>query len=156
MKKITMHFIILMFLLLSLTSCRIDKDSSKDIFQYKESYIGNNSAVGGIIDQLPHSKEFKQMTLQTKKKPYGMVIEYNNSAGDTKSIAINNATFLFALVKNLDWITFGFPDEKYTLERDQLQQWYGKDLSDYTNEKDLKNLIQTNLKDKTKVNQLFI
>lgn len=155
MKKITTYFMIVLLLLLSLTGCVSSNGSSKDIFQYKDSYIGNNSAVGGIIHLLPQSKEFKEMALQTKKKPYGMELEYGNITGDRKIMVINNATFLFALVKNLEWITFTFPEEKYTLTRDQLQQWYEKDLNKYTNKKDLMKLIETNTKDKNKVEQLI-
>jgi len=39
--------------------------------------------------------------------------------------------------------------------RQQLDEWYGKDLSSYTNEEELEELIHTYLKDKNKVGQLF-
>ncbi|MDP4105705.1 MAG: hypothetical protein Q8935_12225 [Bacillota bacterium] len=74
---------------------------------------------------------------------------------DIKEIYINNATYIFALVKNTDWITIDFPNEKDTLTRHQIQQWYGKDISKITTEKDLKKLIQTNVNNETKVNELF-
>lgn len=155
MKKITPYFTLLVLMLMILSGCRSSNNSSQDIFQYRGSYIGNNSAVGNIITELPQSKAFKQVTLQTKKKPYGMVIEYGHITGDIKNSVINNASYMFALVKNADWISFDYPNEKYTLTRQQLQQWYGTDLSKITNEKDLKKLIQTNLNDKNKVNELF-
>ncbi|WP_088012729.1 DUF4825 domain-containing protein [Gottfriedia acidiceleris] len=153
MKRFLAYFILL--LLISLTSCTLNKNSSKDIFHYKNANIGNNSAVGSIIKQLPNHKEFNQMSLQTKKKPYGMTIYYKNLPANTNNIVINNATYLFALIKNVDWIVFDFADQKFTVKRQQLDEWYGKDLSSYTNEKELEELIHTNLIDKSKVNQLF-
>ena len=150
MKKITPYFTLLVLMLMSLTGCRSSNHSSQDIFQYRGSYIGNNSAVRNIITELPRSKAFKQPALQTKEKPYGMVIQYGHVTGDIKDIDINNTSYMFALVKNADWISFDFPNEKDTLTRQQLQQWYGTDLSKITNEKDLKKLIQTHLNDKTK------
>lgn len=156
MKKVLIIFIPLLFLLLNLTSCSFCKSSNNDIFQFKNSYIGNNSAVSSIIKQLPNHKEFIKMSLQTKKKPYGMKIDYHNLPANTKNIVINNATYLFALVKNVEWITFDFADKNYTMTRQQLNEWYGKDVSSYTNEKDLEELIHTNLKEKSKINQLFI
>ncbi|PGM57345.1 DUF4825 domain-containing protein [Bacillus sp. AFS053548] len=154
MKKILGYFILLI-LLISLTSCFFNKNTNKDIFHYKNSYVGNNSAVGSIIKQLPNHNEFTKMSLQTKKKPYGMTIVYKNLPANTKNIVINNGTYLFVLIKNVEWIVFDFADQKYTVTRQQFNEWYGKDLSSYTNEKDLEELIHTNLKDKNKVNQLF-
>ncbi|PEL07681.1 DUF4825 domain-containing protein [Bacillus sp. AFS017336] len=156
MSKIFKQFIPLLFILLILSSCALSQSSNKDIFQYKNSYLGNNSAVGNIIKQLPNNKEFKKMKIQTKKKPYGLTITYEKINVNPKNIVINNATFLFALIKNVEWITFEFADKKYTLTRQQLNEWYGKDVRSYTNENDLEELIHTNLKDKDKVNQLFI
>ncbi|MEH7455167.1 DUF4825 domain-containing protein [Gottfriedia acidiceleris] len=154
MKKILGYYI-LIILLISLTSCSLSKNTNKDIFHYKNSYVGNNSAVGSIIKQLPNHNEFTKMSLQTKKKPYGMTIDYKNLPANTKNIVINNATYLFALIKNVEWIVFDFADQKFTVTRQQFNEWYGKDLSSYSNEKDLEELIHTNLKDKNKVNQLF-
>ncbi|PEJ46695.1 DUF4825 domain-containing protein [Bacillus sp. AFS002410] len=156
MSKIFKQIIPLLFILLVLSSCALSQSSNMDIFQYKNSYLGNNSAVGNIIKQLPNNKEFKKMTLQTKQKPFGMTVSYENISVNPKNIVINNATFLFALIKNVEWITFEFADKKYTLTRQQLNEWYGKDVRSYTNENDLEELIHTNLKDKDKVNQLFI
>ncbi|MDP4105704.1 MAG: DUF4825 domain-containing protein [Bacillota bacterium] len=81
MKKLIPYFILLSILLVSLTGCKSNNNSSKDIFQYKGSYIGNNSAIGNIINELPGSKAFKKFSLQTKEKPYGMVIQYGNVTG---------------------------------------------------------------------------
>jgi len=40
-------------------------------------------------------------------------------------------------------------------DREQLQQWYGEDLNEMTNEQDLKKLIQSKTNDQNKVNELL-
>lgn len=133
----------------------ISSHASTNIFQYKGSYIGNNSAVMNVAHQLPQSKSFKTLSLQTKKKPYGMTLNYGDVHGSIKHLVVNNATYMFALIKNAEWIRFVFPNGKYTLTRKQLQQWYGKDLGKITKKKEIKKLIQTNLNNNSKVKQLF-
>ncbi|UPM52883.1 DUF4825 domain-containing protein [Gottfriedia acidiceleris] len=155
MKKI-LGYLILILLLISLTCCSFSNThTNKDIFHYKNSYVGNNSAVGSIIKRLPNHNEFTKMSLQTKKKPYSITIEYKNLPANTKNIIINNATYLFALIQNVESIVFDFADQKYTVTRQQLDEWYGKDLSSYTNEKELEKLIHSNLNNKNKIGQLF-
>ena len=53
-----------------------------------------------------------------------------------------NVTFLFTLVQNVDWITFNSDIGEYTISKENLQEWYGKELSEVQNEDELRNLIQ--------------
>jgi hypothetical protein len=155
MKNTTPYFVVVVLMLISFSGCSSNNDSNQDIFTYKGSYIGNNSTDVNIIQKLPYHKELKEVSLQTEKKPYGMVIDYGNVSGNIKNNVINNATYLFALVKNADWITFHFPNKEYTLTRKQLQNWYQEDLLNIKSEKDLKKLIQTNLNAGNKVSDLL-
>lgn len=156
MKKLTPYFVIGVLMLMLLSGCSSSSNNaSQDIFKYKGSYVGNNSAVANIIGKLPYSKEFKEVSLQTQKKPYGVVIKYGKVTGNIEKNVINNATYIYALVKNADFITFNFPNKKYTLTRQQLQNWYGEDLNQITDEKVLKKLIQTNLNSENKVRNLL-
>ena len=150
-----MRLISYLTLLFLLTGCGSGSEANNDIFQYKGSYIGDNSAVGNIIHQLPEADSFKQVMLQTGQEPYGMQIQYGDINGDIKSSTIINASYIFSLVKNVEWITFEYPNKKYTLTRTQLQQWYGEDLNEMTNEQDLKKLIQSKTNDQNKVNELL-
>ena len=78
-----------------------------------------------------------------------------NVSPQKRNYLIYNATFLFALIKNADWITFNFDDQEYNITRENLQNWYGKDLSDLKNEDKTKKLAQKYLEDESKINQLF-
>lgn len=68
-KTIRFLFFSLLILLL-LNGCNSNNDN-KDIFEFKGSYIGDNSALGNIVRQLPNSEHFKGSELKTKEEPYG-------------------------------------------------------------------------------------
>lgn len=164
MKKITKYIFFSLLILLFINGCSLNNNvqntTNEDIFQYEGSLIGDNSAVINIIGQLQHSEEFKEVLLQTKKEPYGMTITYNEIEAtmiekEYKETAIYNATFLLALVDNAEWITFVFEDLEYKITKEELQMWYGKELSEFTNEEELKSLVQEQLEDENKVNQLL-
>ncbi|MBG9801541.1 DUF4825 domain-containing protein [Brevibacillus laterosporus] len=160
MKRITIYFISLLSLMIFLNGCSLKADSKTDLFQYKNSYVGDNSAVGNIVKQLTHNKELKQISLETKKEPYGITLEYKDIDAkkldkELKETVISNSTFLFALIKNVDWITFKYPDQEFSVRKDKLQDWYNNKLDGFENEEDLKKLIQGQLKSEDTVNQFF-
>ncbi|SFP19491.1 DUF4825 domain-containing protein [Salibacterium halotolerans] len=162
MKKISRYICFSMLMLLLLNGCGFNNggnnSSSQDIFQHKGSVIGDNSAVINIIGQLQRNQEFEELSLETKEKPYGMSLTYGNidsniTEKEYKEMAIYNATFLFALIDNAEWITFNF-DDKYKIDRSQLQDWYDEDLNKFTNEEELETFVQKTI-DENKINQLF-
>ncbi|UOQ49940.1 DUF4825 domain-containing protein [Gracilibacillus caseinilyticus] len=164
MKSSTKYLLIFFLTVCVFTGCSTNKEvqSQSNIFTYNNSLIGDNSAVISIIKHLQHNKEFKEISLQTKEEPYGMTITYNEIKAteiekEYKETAIYNATFLFALIENAEWVTFDFGGEnyQYKITKEELQKWYGKLLSDFTNEEEIKNLVQKQLKDVNKINQLF-
>ena len=61
-----------------LSGCSLNNDSKTDLFQYKNSSVGDNSAVGNIVKELAHNKELNQISLETKKEPYGITLEYKD------------------------------------------------------------------------------
>jgi hypothetical protein len=72
-----------------------------------------------------------------------------------KETAIYNATFIFALVQNAEWATFNFNNREYKVTKEELQDWYGKELSDITNEDELRKRTQEYLEDESKINEFF-
>ncbi len=132
-------------------------NGKEDIFKFKDSFVGDNSAVGNIANHLQGAEHLKGFELETKDKPYGIILNYDWSESEQnyKKTAIFNATFLFALVQNTDWITFNFNNQEYKITKENLQNWYGEDFSEFTNEDELITLTQRYLEDEDKVNQLF-
>ncbi|PIC80182.1 DUF4825 domain-containing protein [Sporosarcina sp. P18a] len=162
MKNFTKYFLTSFILILFLNGCSSTTDQpSEDVFQYKGSYIGDNSAVIHIIEQLHDAEKFEEVSLETKTEPYGMTIKYKNmdaamGESEYKKTAIYNASYLFALIENAEWVSFEFGDYTYTIHKSELQEWYGKELNDFTNEEELDVFIQEKLQDDNEVQQLFV
>ncbi|WP_404451810.1 DUF4825 domain-containing protein [Virgibacillus necropolis] len=149
-----------LLLLLLITGCNSSSNVNEDLFKFKDSYVGDNSVVENIVRQLPNGEYVEGFELETKEAPYGMILEYGDIEATMiddaiKETAIYNATFIFALVKNAEWITFEFGKQTHTVTKKKLQGWYGKELSEFTNEDNLRNLIEEYLENENKVNQFF-
>lgn len=115
-----------------------------DLMKYKDSYVGNNGAVGNIIAKLPANVYSIGFSLQTNKKPYGIIINYkenqNLGSEDYNNFWINkkpneflekNAVILFSLIQNCDTIEFNVDNigkKSYKYTRKAIVQKYGGDL----------------------------
>ncbi|WP_338473203.1 DUF4825 domain-containing protein [Niallia sp. XMNu-256] len=147
-----------LLVILFLNGCNSnDTNIKNDIFQYKDSFVGDNSAVGNIANQLVGAEQLNGFELKTNEEPYGITLNYDliESEQKFKETVIFNATFLFTLVQNVDWITFNSDIREYTITRENLQEWYGKELTEFQNEDELRELIQEFLEGENKVNQLL-
>ncbi|WP_158233056.1 MULTISPECIES: DUF4825 domain-containing protein [unclassified Sporosarcina] len=162
MKNITKDFWSSFILVFLLSGCSSTTDApNEDLFEYKKSFIGDNSAVIHIIEQLPYADQFEGVSLETKTEPYGMTIQYEHMGAsmqesEYKEAAVYNASYLFTLIDNAQWVVFDFGDTTYTISKSKLQDWYGKELHDFTNEEDLNGFIADKLQDVNGVHQLFI
>lgn len=152
-----LKFLFSSLLIISIISGCNTNIEKEDIFKYKDSYVGDNSAVGNIMNQLQGAEYLKDFKLEIKEQPYGIILNYDwlDSEQNYKKSAINNATFLFTLVQNADWITFHFDNQKYKITKQNLQNWYREDFNRLQSEDELKKLKQKYLDDEEKVNQLF-
>ncbi len=157
-----LYLIFIVFLLFVITGCNNGNDSGEDVFQYKDSLVGDNSAVGAIITQLPFKEYYKEFALETKEEPYGIIMKYVADAEspklndeNMKELALCNSTYLLALVKNAEWVQYDFGEQLLKVNKKELQEWYGKELSSIPNEKELKSLLQAHLSDKNEITKYF-
>ena len=156
MKKI-LKLLSCSLLVISVASGCNTKTTEEDVFQYKNAYVGDNSAVINIVNNSMQSDNFRGLELKTKEMPYGIILNYDGSDSEKndKRTVIYNATYLFALIQNAEWITFNFDHQEYKIAKDALIEWYGEDFSTFQSEEELKTLIQKRWDDEYKVNQLF-
>ena len=156
MKQMLKFLSLSLLVILIVSGCNTTNEK-EDIFKFKDSFVGDNIAVGNIVNQLQGAEHFKWFELETKEKPYGIILNYDWSESEQnyKKTAVFNATFLFTLVQNAEWITFNFDNQEYKITKENLQNWYGEDFSELKNEDDLKALTQKHLENEDKVNQLF-
>lgn len=158
MRKMIEFLLISLMVMLFLSGCNSNATNiDRDIFQLKDSFVGDNNTVGNIVNQLPGAEDLNDFELKTNKEPYGIILNYNeiHSEKEYQETVIYNASFLFALVQNVDWITFNSDVREYTITKENLQEWYSKDLSKIQNEDELRELINDYLEDESKVNQLL-
>ena len=145
-------------LLASLAVSGCDKKSSEtDVFQYKNTDVGNNTAVGNVLNALPVTAYSKSFQLATKQPPYGIILNYDGSESQQQrqQIIVYTATYLFALVNNVDWISYNFADQQYMLSKEQLQSWYAADLNDIQTADELEVLINRHINDADNMQQLL-
>ena len=128
-----------------------------DLFNFKDAYVGDNSAVGNIVSRLKNAEQFKGFELKTDEEPYGIILNYSleETEQNYKEIVIYNATFLFTLIQNADWIMFNFENEEYIITKEKLKNWYGEEFTGMQSEDEVKIFIQKHTDDKNKVDQLF-
>ena len=51
-----------------------------DLFQFKNSYIENNNAVGNMVNQLQAAELLSSFELETKKQAYSIILNYDWSS----------------------------------------------------------------------------
>ena len=106
----------------------------------KTPYVGDNAKDGAIIGQLPvtwKGLSYDSFSLQTKEEPYGLTIQYKETAENSLSDFLdnpfseameeNNALLLFAAIENLGEVTFTkLPGMKIlTFERGRISGIFG-------------------------------
>lgn len=144
----------LVFILL-FSGC-ISNDTNESIFQYEDSFVGDNSAVSNITNQLPGADQMNSFELHTDKNPYGITLNYDwkESEQAYKESVMYHGTFLFKLVQNVDWITFKADLGEYRLTKEMLEEWYDNKLEEVQQEEELRELIENYLEDDSKVSHL--
>ncbi|MBC6163947.1 DUF4825 domain-containing protein [Listeria booriae] len=88
------------------------KEDAKVLFENRDTYVGDNSAVSTILQHLYLQKYKQELQLQTQKQPYSMKVTYGlpdaYKTEDIRNMLEKNAAVLFALIPNVDKVTFQF------------------------------------------------
>lgn len=126
---------------LVLSGCSGKEKADPDLFQYKDSYIGDANQLGAIAQELPGYGQYEGMELQTKEEPYEMKLYYETADGEfTDEMMMQNATAYFVLVQNADLVTIAVDGKGHTVKRETMEEWYEIDLNDVSNETELEQL----------------
>lgn len=116
----------------------------EELKKYKDSYVGDNSAVINILANLPLNTYVSELSLKTDRKPYEITVnykenpalgldDYNNFWKDKNpnEVLEKNAALMFSLIKNTDVIEFNVEnigEKNYKYTRDELKEKYGEDF----------------------------
>lgn len=98
---------------------------------------------------MPGAEYLDGIELKTGEEPFGIILHYDGVQSDEQfeaSVAYN-AAFLFALVQNVDWISFKWYRGEVVVGRDDVEEWYGGALAEVQNEDELRQLVRSYLED---------
>ncbi|MGL4337590.1 MAG: DUF4825 domain-containing protein [Turicibacter sp.] len=120
----------------------LEEVNFNELQTYRDVYIGDNSAVSAIINNLPGNSYVDGFELKTNEPPYKVIINYDKSKvkdpkesydfwnENTKTLFLNNAKVMFALIHNVDFISFQMGEEyEVTYSRNELEIEQGQPLT---------------------------
>ena len=120
-------------------------EMAEALFAKRTDYVGDNSAVGGLLDTM-HCQEFGNydIALKTGKKPYRITVAYSSVDLSMEEYhkyeepSLHDFTaVIFALIGNVDeveWSIDGVEAVLYT--RDQFDKEYGGSIGSYGSSED--------------------
>lgn len=115
----------------------------KKVLAYENEYMGNNSNITNLFNNLPLSKH--KDIVELEPDTFTAVVNYNTSS-DEKTV-IYNATAAFVLIRNLEVIDMRFSDDSYVITRENVEQWFGDDFDSLINPVVFKERVQMPLKE---------
>ncbi|MFD3449408.1 DUF4825 domain-containing protein [Microbacteriaceae bacterium 4G12] len=150
----------------------IDEISIKQLQKHKDTFVGNNSAVGSIVNSLPGgftNKEFELFNQSVKVKYHlnnhisttseEKLYAYWLSEGTLQKNFLYNATAILILVKNAEKVTLELDAEKsysFSISRAELEKELPHPLTQYAENESLwKEEIVNNLMKQDEKRQAF-
>nr|WP_251130674.1 DUF4825 domain-containing protein [Exiguobacterium sp. s124] len=145
----------MLVLVISLAGCT---NPEPDAFEYRGSKVGDNAAVVGIAGSLPLHECYQSVELQTKKRPYGLTVRYEDPGmerAEQERLAIRNAAAYFTLIPNAEIVRFAFPNRTYAFSRPEMEAWFGTNFSNIRHENELQQLMNQKLEQLNSNNSYF-
>ncbi|WP_214819352.1 MULTISPECIES: DUF4825 domain-containing protein [unclassified Exiguobacterium] len=149
------RFCLLLVLAISLVGCT---NPEPNAFEYRGSKVGDNAAIVGIAGSLPLHECYRSVELQTKKRPYGLTVRYEDpemERAEQERLAIRNAATYFTLIPNAEIVRFAFPNRTYAFSRPEMEAWFGTDFSNIRHENELQQLMNQKLEQLDSNNSYF-
>ena len=105
-----------------------NKSGIDNILKYQNKYVGDNSNTGNLISNLPLSEYGYVFEIDSNN--LGLTIDYHitdwyiNDEMYVERALVYNSVALFSLIDNLQYITFNFTGNSYTIKREKVQELY--------------------------------
>ncbi|CAM5211378.1 hypothetical protein UACE39S_06697 [Ureibacillus acetophenoni] len=116
-----------------------------EIFNYKGAYIGDAASVGQISKYAlgSQSNYGNGIQLFTTDEPYGMRIFLLKKMDPFKDVEtiFTTASYLFTLVRNIDFVEFEYEDKVYAITKQDLEITFGLDYYALEDEETLRSII---------------
>lgn len=139
-----------------------EKSGIDNIIKYQNKYLGNNSNTINLVGSLPLSEYGNVIELDSDN--LGIIIDYhvtdwyiNNDNYVEKSL-IYNTFSIFSLIENVNYITYNFTGNTYTITREKFEEVYPSyktiTYKNFTKEKFI-TCLEEKINDYTFVNDVF-
>lgn len=105
-----------------------DMSAIEHLMQYQSKYVGDNSNTGHLIGALPLSEYGYVFEIDSEN--CGVTIDYHftdwydNENLYTERALVYNSVSAFALIENLEFITFNFSGSSYSVTREAIEGNY--------------------------------
>ena len=160
MKRLILVMCLIFSLFSVLAGCDSVLEKEKEdpidaLIAYKDTYVGDATAVSHISYILPAGEHVKTISLQTNETPYEIAITYGIkeeadvteetfesdwNENNTKKALLNNAIAFFTLVNNVDVVTLSVETtspQLLTVTREQIEEFVGKNVREYASDAEL-------------------
>lgn len=105
-----------------------DKSGIEHLIKYRSKYVGDNSNTGGLIEALPLSEYGFVFEIDSENRGvtvnYHFTDWYNDENLYTERALVYNSVSAFALIENLESITFNFSGSRYFITRGEIEKNY--------------------------------
>lgn len=117
-------FITVIFaLVLIFSSCN---KKEKSLYDFKTDFVGDNTKVSQIVSKETYPKNFEigEIKILSDKEPYGLKVFCKNFEDIKKEDLFKNAAITFALIKNLDNLSYVDAKEKeiFSFTRSEVEK----------------------------------
>lgn len=105
-----------------------NKSGIDNISKYQSKYVGDNSNTGNLISNFPLSEYGYVFEIDSNN--LGLTIDYHitdwyiNDEMYVERALVYNSVSLFSLIENLQYITYNFTGNSYTVKREKVQEIY--------------------------------
>lgn len=139
-----------------------DKSGIDNIIQYKNKYVGNNSNDSNLINNLPLSEYGYVFEIDSLN--FGLIIDYHitgwyiNENHYLEKSLLYNSVSIFALINNVNELTFNFSGESYKVNRKQIEELYPNYddiVNDEINKENFNKYLENKMNDNDFVENIF-
>ena len=109
------------------TDAVLAQAEAEALFALRTDFVGSSSDVGNLLEKLGFPEPRDGFSLQTGAEPYGVTVNFTEDTADLLPYE-KNAVLLLALISNADVITYRFPSDTVSYDRQWAEEWTG--LSD--------------------------
>ena len=133
-----------------------------NIIKYKNKYIGNNSNIGNLINNLPLSEYGYVFEIDSEN--FGLTINYHitdwyiNQNYYLEKSLIYNSVSIFILIDNVEYINYNFSGKNYKINRNQIEEFYpnyNEIIEDEINKDNFNKYLENKINDDEFIDSIF-